>query len=107
MTADVAKITKKEFGFDKAIHVLTREEWTRLIEDNPFPRAVSTPKFLHAAVLADEPEKGKVDALRAVAKRGEGIEVAGKVAYLHTPEGFGTSKLAGRSRASDSADASR
>ena len=25
VTADVAKITKKEFGFDKAIHVLTRE----------------------------------------------------------------------------------
>lgn len=94
VTADVAKIAKKEFGFDKAIHVVTREEWAKLIDNNPFPGAVSTPKFLHAAVLAEKPEKGKVEALRGYARAGEGIEVVGGVAYLHTPGGFGTSKLA-------------
>ena len=94
ITAEIARIAKKEFGFDKAIHVVTREEWADLIANNPFPDAVAIPKFLHAAVLADRPEKGKVEALRAFAKGGERIEVVGKVAYLHTPEGFGTSKLA-------------
>ena len=94
VTAEIARITKKEFGFDKAIHVVTREEWAELIANNPFPDAVAIPKFLHAAVLADRPEKGKVEALRAFAKGGERIEIVGKVAYLHTPEGFGTSKLA-------------
>ena len=91
---EVAKIAKKEFGFDKAVHVVSREEWAKLIENNPFPKAISTPKFLHAAILAETPEKAKVEALRALAKGGEGIEIVGKVAYLHTPEGFGTSKLA-------------
>ena len=94
VTAEIARIAKKEFGFDKAIHVVTREEWAELIANNPFPDAVAIPKFLHAAVLADGPEKGKVEALRAFAKGGERIEIVGKVAYLHTPEGFGTSKLA-------------
>ena len=94
VTADIAEITKKEFGFDKAIHTVTRDEWAELIANNPFPRAVEVPKFLHAAVLAERPEKGKVEALRAFAKAGERIEVVGKVAYLHTPDGFGTSKLA-------------
>ena len=94
VTAEIARIAKKEFGFDKAIHVVTREEWAELIENNPFPEAVAIPKFLHAAVLADGPEKGKVEALRAFAKGGERIEIVGKVAYLHTPESFGTSKLA-------------
>ena len=94
VTAEIARITKKEFGFDKAIHVVTREEWADLITNNPFPDAVTVPKLLHAAVLADRPEKGKVEALRAFAKGGERIEIVGKVAYLHTPEGFGTSKLA-------------
>ena len=94
ITAEIARIAKKEFGFDKAIHVVTREDWAELIASNPFPEAVAIPKFLHAAVLADRPEKGKVEALRAFAKGGERIEVVGKVAYLHTPEGFGTSKLA-------------
>ena len=94
VTAEIARIAMKEFGFDKAIHVVTREEWAELIANNPFPDAVAIPKFLHAAVLADRPEKGKVEALRAFAKGGERIEIVGKVAYLHTPESFGTSKLA-------------
>lgn len=94
VTAEVARIAKKEFGFDKAVHAVTREEWSKLIANNPFPGAVDVPKFLHAAVLAGTPEKAKVEALRAYAKEGERIEVVGKVAYLHTPEGFGTSKLA-------------
>lgn len=94
VTADVARIARKEFGFDKAVHTLTREEWTTLIANNPFPDAVKTPKFLHAAVLAGTPEQGKVEALRSYTRPGERIEVVGKVAYLHTPDGFGTSKLA-------------
>lgn len=92
--ADVAKITKKEFGFDKDIHVVSREDWAKVIEKNPFPKAVETPKFLHAAWLAEAPAKEKVEALRAFAKGDEAIEVVGRVAYLYTPEGFGTSKLA-------------
>lgn len=50
--------------------------------------------FLHAAVLAEKPEAGKIEALRAFAKQNERIELVGKVVYLHTPDGFGTSKLA-------------
>ncbi|MEW9838396.1 DUF1697 domain-containing protein [Mesorhizobium marinum] len=94
VAADVAKIAKKEFGFDKAIHVVTREDWTALIDNNPFPEATQVPKFLHAAVLAEKPKSGAVDALRAFARGKEGIEVVGGVAYLYTPDGFGTSKLA-------------
>lgn len=94
VTVEIAKITKAEFGFDKAIHVVTREEWADLIANNPFPDAVAIPKFLHAAVLAGKPEKAKLEALRSFAKAGEGIEIVGKVAYIHTPNGFGTSKLA-------------
>ncbi len=94
VAAEVAKIAKKEFGFDKAVHAVTRNEWAELIENTPFPDAVSVPKFLHAAVLDGSPDAEKIEALRAVAKAGEAIAVVGKVAYLHTPGGFGTSKLA-------------
>jgi uncharacterized protein (DUF1697 family) len=90
----IAAICAREFGFEKAIHAVTRAEWDDLIANNPFPDAVSTPKFLHAAVLADEPEQDRVDSLRKFATAGEAIKVVGKVAYLHTPNGFGKSKLA-------------
>lgn len=94
VVAKIAATCSKEFGFDKEIHAVTREEWAKLIRANPFPDAIDVPKFLHAAVLAQKPEADKVEALRAVARDGERIEVVGKVAYLHTPHGFGTSKLA-------------
>lgn len=94
--AEVAAICSAEFGYDKDIHVVTREEWAQVIANNPFPHATVEPKFLHAAVLADDPPKGALETLHAVAKDGEQIEIVGRVAYLHTPHGFGTSKLAER-----------
>jgi len=45
-------------------------------------------------VLAETPRKEAVVRLRAFATASKGIEVVGRVAYLHTPAGFGTSKLA-------------
>jgi len=92
--AKIAGICSREFGFDKDIHAVAREEWGKLIKANPFPDAIEVPKFLHAAVLAGDPPKGAVEKLSEIASGGERIEVVGQVAYLHTPNGFGTSKLA-------------
>jgi uncharacterized protein (DUF1697 family) len=92
----VAEICKREFGFEKDIHAPTLEEWRELIAKNPFPEALDVPKFLHAAVLEDAPDKANVEKVRSYAKEGEKIEIVGKVAYLHTPSGFGTSKMAER-----------
>lgn len=92
----IAQVCAREFDFDKAVYALTRAEWRALIAGNPFPDAVSTPTFLHAAILEAEPDPAKVAALRALAVDGEGVMTVGKVAYLHTPHGFGTSKLAAK-----------
>ena len=93
--ADVAKITKEEFGFDKAIYAVTREEWGEADRQQPVSgrrRDSEVPARRRAG--RQTPDKESVDALRAFARAGERIEVVGKVAYLHTPDGFGTSKLA-------------
>jgi len=94
--ARIAEICAREFGFNKDVHAPTAEEWRALIANNPFPEAEGVPKFLHAAVLESEPDAAKVEAVRQYAVDGERIEVVGKVAYLHTPNGFGTSKMAER-----------
>jgi len=91
----IATICSKEFKFDKDIYAVSRTEWAELIENKPFAKDVGG-KSLHAAVLAKQPDKEKLEALRAFAEGGEAIEVVGKIAYLHTPEGFGTSKFAAR-----------
>jgi len=90
----IAEICARDFAFDKAVHVVTRAEWERLIAQNPFAQAVAVPKSLHAVVLEAQPDPARVEALRAFAVEGEGIEVVRNVAYLHTPHGFGRSKLA-------------
>jgi uncharacterized protein (DUF1697 family) len=94
--AEVAEICTRRFGFRKDIHARTREEWAELIARNPFPEATAAPTTLHAAVLAQEPKPEHVEALCALAEGGDRIAVAGRVAYLHTPDGFGTSRLAAR-----------
>ena len=69
-------------------------EWDTLISNNPFPKAVSDPKSVHAAWLSDEPDQANIEAVRSFALEGEHFEVIGNVAYLHTPHGFGRSKMA-------------
>jgi uncharacterized protein (DUF1697 family) len=90
--AAVAKLCEDRFGFTKAIYAPTLGEWEAPIANNLFPD-FREGKHVHAAVLAGDPPEGAVEALRGHAAEGEAIEVVGRVAYLHTPHGFGTSKL--------------
>ena len=96
LISQVADICRAKFHFTKAIFAPTLDEWSELIENNPFPKAVDVPKYLHAALLDEKPKSEVIEALRAFATPTESIAVVGKVAYLHTPDGFGTSKLAAK-----------
>lgn len=93
--AEITEMCRKEFKFEKAIFAPTLSDWEDLIACNPFPEAGSNaPTTLHAAILDDQPTAEDVERVRACAVNGEGIEVLGRIAYLHTPHGFGKSKLA-------------
>lgn len=91
---EIARICADRFGFTKAVYAISRDDWVRLIGNNPFE--VEGGKFLHAAWLAEAPEKKAVEALKALAINGDGFAVVGDVAYLSTPRGFSNSKLAER-----------
>ncbi|HLL88668.1 MAG TPA: DUF1697 domain-containing protein [Tepidisphaeraceae bacterium] len=93
--AIVAHICRTELNFAKAIFAPTLAEWRTLIANNPFPHATEG-KHLHAAVLAAAPAPAALTALQSLVTPGEGLTVVDQVAYLHTPHGFGTSKLAAR-----------
>ena len=93
--ATISELTRAEFGFDKAIFAPTLEEWDALIAHNPFSKeAVEAPTTVHAALLESAPQAADVERVRACAVNGEGIEIVDGVAYLHTPHGFGRSKMA-------------
>ncbi len=93
----IADLCRAEFDFDKAIFARTLEEWGDLIARNPFHKAATeAPTTVHAALLESAPKAGDIERVRACAVRGEEIEVIKGVAYLHTPHGFGTSKMAAK-----------
>jgi uncharacterized protein (DUF1697 family) len=66
-----------------------------LIARNPFRKAVKdAPTTVHAALLERPPEAEDIERVRACAVKGEALKVVGCVTYLHTPHGFGRSKMA-------------
>ncbi len=93
--ATIAELCRTQFGFDKAIFAPTLAEWDDLIARNPFAEAAATaPTTVHAALLASAPRAEDVDRIRACAVKGEDLKVIEGVAYVHTPNGFGTCKMA-------------
>lgn len=93
--ATIAELCRERFGFDKAIFAPTLAEWEDLIARNPFARAAAeVPATVHAALLAEAPEPENVERVRSYAVGGEGFEVIDRVAYLHTPHGFGRCRMA-------------
>lgn len=92
LTAGVSK----SHGFEPRVLVITMRELEKAAAGNPFPEARENPKSLHLFFLTAKPKKPglqKCEALRAPSER---FELKGSIFYLHTPDGFGTSKLAKR-----------
>ena len=54
---EVAKICAREFGFDKAVYAVTREQWRDLIENNPFPDALSSRNSSTPPSSMESPER--------------------------------------------------
>jgi uncharacterized protein (DUF1697 family) len=93
--ATIADLCRTHFAFDKPIFAPTLAEWDTLITRNPFAKAATrTPKFVHAALLENPPKPEDIERVRACAVKGEALDVIAGVAYLHTPHGFGTCKMA-------------
>jgi uncharacterized protein (DUF1697 family) len=86
VAATIADLCREHFAFDKAIFTPTLAEWDDVIAHNPFAR--------DAALLEAAPKAENIERIRAVAVKGEALEVTHGVAYLHAPHGFGTSKMA-------------
>lgn len=91
--AEIATVTKKNFGFEKDIMLVARPQWERLVEENPFPEAAGQPTTLHAFILQKAPAQSAVEALYARLAPPERALVKGKFLYLHVPDGFSASRL--------------
>ena len=93
--ATVAELCRKHFKFDKAIFAPTLAEWDAVIARNPFSKAANdAPTSVHAVLLDGAPKAEDVERIRALGVKGEDLKIVDGVAYIHTPNGFGTCKMA-------------
>ena len=86
----------RSHGFEPRVVVLSRGELERAAADNPFPEAGEDPGSVHLFFLAEIPKKPDLKSLVALKAKTERFELKGRILYLHTPDGFGRSKLAQR-----------
>lgn len=97
--ARVRAIIAREFGLDVPAIALSAAGLRALALANPYPDEPD-PRRLHAIVLPHAPDADLIAVLQAkqdaaAAKGGrDTVTVVDRTAYLHTPDGFGTSDLA-------------
>lgn len=96
---DMSEAIAAKLGVSSSVVVITRDELAQVVADNPFTQEPD-PKRVHAVFMSAPaaPEVlSKIDeAVAAATAKGSRASVrpAGRMLYLHTPEGFGTSDVA-------------
>lgn len=99
VAAHVRAVIARTFHLDVPVIALTAADLEGVVQANPYPDEPD-PKRLHAIVLPYAPTEAMLHGIehRAAAARAAGsrdsVTVIGRTAYLHTPDGFGTSRLA-------------
>lgn len=91
---DIANVVKETFGFDCGIHVLNRDDFSAIMEANPFKEATQIPKTLHVYFLKTPAINPDHEDLGALKKDDEAYLLTDAALYLHTPSGLGVSKIA-------------
>jgi uncharacterized protein (DUF1697 family) len=89
----ISKAILDEARLEVHIIVRTIEAWSAVVANNPFPEATAHPKTLHAFILDRQPDAEKVAAFAERDFQPERWKIVGDTLYLHTPQGFGISKL--------------
>ena len=84
----------RTFGFRSQPTLRSLDAWRRFVAENPYAEAVAADgRKVHAVLLDGQPTAEALASLRALASTEE-MELRDGVLYLHTPDGFGRSKVA-------------
>jgi uncharacterized protein (DUF1697 family) len=102
MSRKVAAEFAKDFGFAARLLVVDAERLVAIVNGNPYAKiAAEKPATVHAGICDGEPSMEGVKALFAKYGKSESYVIGDRIIYLHSPDGFGTSKFAaGMERAS-------
>ena len=96
LAAEIGNAINARFGFEPHVAVISYKDFASSVTDNPFHESMTDEnrKTLHLFFLDRAPLDLDQNRLEAIRRPSERWQLNGRVFYLHTPEGFGDSKLA-------------
>jgi len=84
----------RRLGLRTTYFVRTREEWQRIVDENPFPKeAIDDPSHLVILTLKADPGPERVEQLKVALSGPEYLHAIGRQLYVVYPAGIGESKL--------------
>ncbi len=98
MADELAQAITRATALRPGVVVLSRDELAQVIRDNPYP-GEPNPKLVHAVFLPPDPGPEVEPSVAALVERvaadgsRDTARLIGRVLFLHTPDGFGRSKL--------------
>jgi uncharacterized protein (DUF1697 family) len=96
LAASITAAIEAQHGFAPQTLLLEAADLKKAMVANPYPEAESEPKSLHLFFLDEVPHQPDLKAIEATKANNERYKLAGRVFYLHAPDGVGNSKLAAR-----------
>lgn len=99
LAADLERAIAESLGVSPSVVVISRDELADVVRANPYPDE-DNPRAVHAVFLPAAVGRDGADALAQILERAaadgnrDTAQLVGRVIYLHTPDGFGRSKLA-------------
>lgn len=94
LSKDIAAAVRKAHGFEPRVMVLTLSMLKKIAAANPFRDAEDDPQRVHVFFLSEAAKDANLTAMEAMKAKRERFALKGAAFYLHTPDGFGRSKLA-------------
>lgn len=94
LSEKIAQAIQTSHGFRPDVMVLSADAFRTAAENNPFPTSEAASKTVHLYFLAEPETAPELSLLDAVQSGREEYHLGQQVLYLHTPDGFGNSKLA-------------
>jgi uncharacterized protein (DUF1697 family) len=88
---NIEKKIKEVFNFDVAVFIRTKDEFQKIIENNPF-KNLDINK-LYVTFLTETPSKNIVKEIEKAKDESEQFSLSAKEIYLFIPNGYGRTKL--------------
>lgn len=90
----ISDAIEKKFGFRPPILLIGANDFTRVVDENPFADDDIEAKFIHIAFLLSPAEKADFARIESLLGANERYELTDLAFYLSAPDGIARSKLA-------------